>query len=315
MSASGYGEKHMMPPKIAAFNVFYYFFGRYTGMIWYYFPAFLALLIFFLTKKRLTQWLLFAAVAAHIGIYIILMPDNYAGGGGALANRYFLSIYPLFFFLSGFEKKARDAVMSWAAAALLIAPILFSPLQHSRFPSIHTKKNPFMLFPPEMTLINNLPTDTVPSAKMVRTGNPPFVGYVHHLDDNYIAKPRRVENTSDQREKGIWTQGSRQAEMILETRFPVSEIMMTIQNNARRNNSVQISLGKDSRTILFNPNEKKSFTIKPGRGFRMRDQYLFRFRVKPQKSSIPFYEQADSQDKRHLGIYFEMEFKPDREEK
>ena len=310
MTASGYGEKHIMPPQIAAINVFYYIFGRYTGMIWYYFPAFLALLIFFITKKRLMHWLLFAALAAHIGIYIILMPDNYAGGGGALANRYFLSIYPLFFFLSGFEKKVRDAVLSWTAAALLIAPILITPLLHSRFPSIHAKKMPFMLFPPEMTLINNLPTDTEPSAKMVRTGNPPFVGYIHHLDDHYIAKPRNLENTLDQGEKGIWTQGPRKAEMILETRFPVGEILMTVRNNARRNNAVQISLGKDHRTILFGPYEKKSFTVKPGRGFQMRGQYLFRFSVKPQKSSIPLYEQADSQDGRHLGIYFELEFKP-----
>lgn len=310
MSASGYGEKHMMPPRIAAFNLFYYFAGRYTGIIWYFFPAFLALLVFLLSRKRVRHWLLFAALAAQIGIYIIMMPDNYAGGGGALANRYFLSIYPLFFFLSGFEKKTRDAVLSWGAAALLIAPLLISPLHHSRFPSTHAKKIPFTLFPPEMTLINNLPTDTVPSAKMVQTGNAPYFGYIHHLDDNYIAKPRGTEAKSSPPEKGIWTKGARRAEMILETRFPVKEIHMTVRNNARRTNTIRITLGKDRQTLTFNSNEKKTFTVRPGRGFRLRDQYLYRFSVTPQKSSIPFYEQTGSEDQRHLGAYFELEFIP-----
>jgi len=58
MTSEGYGEKHLLPPRIFVRNVFYYFFGRYTGMAWYFIPALLALFLFFRGKKRFYQWLL-----------------------------------------------------------------------------------------------------------------------------------------------------------------------------------------------------------------------------------------------------------------
>ena len=37
--------------------------------------------------------------------YILITPDNYFGGGGSLGNRYFLNIFPFFFFLVNLTNK------------------------------------------------------------------------------------------------------------------------------------------------------------------------------------------------------------------
>lgn len=88
MTSEGYFDKFLLPPKFIVYNVFYYFFGRFTGVVWYFFPAALALALFFLRRRHLDRWLLLAALSTGILIYIVLMPDNYGGGGGTLANRY-----------------------------------------------------------------------------------------------------------------------------------------------------------------------------------------------------------------------------------
>ena len=128
MSADGYLKNALsFSPALIPVNFLYFIFGRFSGMAWYFFPAVLALIFFLLGKKSLDRWLLLVAIFGEIMIYVVLMPDNFGGGGGSLANRYFMGIYPLFFFLPRLKIKPAGIAAEWAAAALLIAPILFSP--------------------------------------------------------------------------------------------------------------------------------------------------------------------------------------------
>ncbi|UCC40925.1 MAG: hypothetical protein JSV96_05685, partial [Candidatus Aminicenantes bacterium] len=62
MTSEGYGGKHLLPPRVFIYNLFYFFWGRFTGVMWYFFPAFLFLILFFFGKKRFYQWLIFAAL-------------------------------------------------------------------------------------------------------------------------------------------------------------------------------------------------------------------------------------------------------------
>lgn len=82
MTSEGYMEKHLLPVKFIFHNVFYYFFGRFTGLTWYFFPAILALILFVMGTKKIYQWFLLVAILGGILFYIVIMPDNYAGGGG-----------------------------------------------------------------------------------------------------------------------------------------------------------------------------------------------------------------------------------------
>ena len=132
--------------------MFYYVFGRFMGMAWYFFPALLLLILFVLGKKSLDRWLILAALAGEILIYVVMMPDNFGGGGGSLANRYFLCIYPFFLFLARpAGSSAARSRLAWAVAAVLIGPILVTPSSPPPIPSMHAKRFPFTLFPVEKT--------------------------------------------------------------------------------------------------------------------------------------------------------------------
>jgi len=286
MTSEGYAQKHLYPPKVFIYNFFYYFFGRFSGITWYFFPAVLALFLFFIRKKQLYQWFILAALAGEILIFIILMPDNYAGGGGALGNRYFLSIYPLFFFLPGLKRNCKEIYISWVIASIFISQILISPLQHSHYPATHAKKFPFNRLPVELTLVNNFPTNTNPAARRQEVGEK--YTWLYFLDDNFL--PR----TSSKLEKtGFWTRGTHKAEMILKTYYPIKEITFHILNNPRRQNEVSVRFCGEKKKIILGYKEWGSVSFIPKRFFRMNQWiHVYKLSIKshkiPQRVNSPF---------------------------
>ena len=305
MSSEGYREKHLLPVKFVFINIFYYFFGRFTGLMWYFFPAVLALFLFFRGKKRLDQWLLFVALSAGILIYVILMPDNYAGGGGAMANRYFLNIYPLFLFLPPMKRSIREVVLSWAMAALFLAPILTNPLLHSHYPATHAKKLPFKALPVELTLVNNFPTNTNPDARRQSVGMK--YSWLHFLDDNFI--PR--QKTSELEQKGFWTRGTHTAEMILKTWYPIKKLTVHLLNNPRMRNTITVKVGRERKTITLGQKQRGSLEFASLKPFRMKATHLYKLKIKASKGSIPYFEDEQSLEKRYLGVFFEFEIEPE----
>ncbi len=305
MTSEGYTGKHLYYPRVYIADLFYYFFGRFTGLAWYFFPAVLALFLFAFRKKHLYQWLLLAALAGEILIYIFIMPDNYAGTPGGLANRYFLSIYPLFFFLIPLELKIKEISLSWLVAAVFIAQILVNPLQHSHFPATHAKKFPIKLLPPELTLINELPTNTNPNARQQDVGMK--YTWLYFLDDNFI--PR---TTSEIEKKGFWTRGPHKAEMIIKTWYPIKKITFHLLNNPRMKNSVTVNFVGEKQTIELGHKARASLTFTPRRVFRMNEWiHLYRLSIQAEKGSIPHLEEDESDERRYLGIYFEVEIIPE----
>jgi len=302
MTSEGYGGKHLLPPRVFIYNLFYYFWGRFTGITWYFFPAFLFLILFFFGKKRLYQWLIFTALFAEILIYIILMPDNYAGGGGALANRYFLNIYPLFLFLPGLKKSYKEIGLSWIMASLFISQILFSPMLHSHFPATHAKKFPFKALPVELTLINNIPTNTNPNAHRQKVGTESQNAWIYFLDDNFHPK---LEPS------GFWTKGPQAAEIILKTWFPVKKLIFHLHNNPRMRNDITVKVGRQKKIITLPKNQWGTLEFPVKKGFHMKATHLFKIKVKASKGSIPYYEDTTSRERRFLGVFFELEIIPE----
>lgn len=299
MTSEGYGTKHLLPPIVWVQNLFYYFLGRFTGIIWYFFPAFLALLLFIIRKKRLVQWLILAALAGEILIYIILMPDNYAGGGGALANRYFLNIYPLFLFLPSRKRNFKEIGLCWVMASFFISQILISPMLHSHFPSTHSKKFPFKMMPVEMTLINNIPTNTNPRAFRQEVGNQPNIGWLHFLDDNFHPK---------QEPKGFWTRGPNTAEMVLKTYYPVKNLAFHLLNNPRMRNEITVKVGRQRKKLVLGKNQRGTLNFSTGKGFRIGKYiHLYKIKVKASKGAIPYFEEQKNEERRFIGVLFEIE--------
>ncbi len=296
LTSKDYAKKHILPPNLIPYNLFYYFFGRFTGVTWYFFPAFLFLILFFIRKKILFQWLIFIALIAEIFIYIILMPDNYAGGGGGLANRYFLNIFPLFFFLPGGKRNLKEIALCWLIASVFISQILVSPILHSHYPDTHVKKFPFKMLPVEMTLVNNFPTNTNPEAFRKRVGDK---AWIHFLDDNFHPKHPG--------EPGFWTRGPHQAEMILKTYYPVEKIDILLHNNPRMKNKITVTVRRQKKKITLSSKQNSKLSFYSPKAFHIGKWiHLYKIKIKAEKGASPYYEESRSMEKRYLGVRFKM---------
>jgi hypothetical protein len=99
-------------------NSWYLMAGRHVGLLPYFLPIVVLLLAFRPGEVRTT---LLLAVLAGAVAFLVLRPFNFFGGGGALANRYFLPFYAALWFLPG------RRVRAWwlLAAALLASPFLW----------------------------------------------------------------------------------------------------------------------------------------------------------------------------------------------
>ncbi len=111
----------------ASWNVLYFFVGRHVGVLPYFLPLLLGIAAFRWGEGR--GMLIVAALAAAF-CFLAIRPFNFYGGGGALANRYFLPLYPAFWFAAG-RVSTGGARASWAVlAALLAAPFLLPLWRH-----------------------------------------------------------------------------------------------------------------------------------------------------------------------------------------
>lgn len=107
-------------PRQTAWNVLYYLVGRHVGLLPYFLPLLLGLLAF---RPGEGRWALLLAVAFAALCLFYLRPFNFYGGGGAIANRYFLPIYPAFWFLAA--RPVRWPLVAAVLCAALAAPFLW----------------------------------------------------------------------------------------------------------------------------------------------------------------------------------------------
>lgn len=159
--------------KSISLNFFYYFFGRFTGAIWYCPFILLALFLYFRdiisdnpkirSPYNLWRSLILVSIIINIFIYLYLGYDsvlNYFGGGHAVGNRYFY-FYPVFLFLIYKIKFNRTAIgtilIVLSISALFVIPLNFSPIKNSASPMYHTLQMPYRMLPLEYTQLDNLP--------------------------------------------------------------------------------------------------------------------------------------------------------------
>jgi hypothetical protein len=300
MTTDGYFGRSLLPAKFVLDNIYFYFFGRFMGIAWYFVPALILLILFVLGKKSLDRWFLLATLAGEILIYVVIMPDNFGGGGGSLANRYFLCIYPFFFFLGPAAVRRKSMVLGWAAAAVLIGPILLTPYQSSGHPAMHAHRFPFTLFPIEKTNINNLPTNVNPPAMRQQWGDPPFEDrFLYFLNDNF--------NRKHPTENGWWTLGDRKADIILRTFFPGKEVVFHLLNNPRLENKITVTIEGKTQSVTLGPNQRADLRFSVGRGYQVLGSHQYRIKIRAAKGSKPYYENETSQERRWLGVFFEPE--------
>ena len=124
-----------------AHNLGYFFVGRYSGLLPYFFPALFALAAFVVGIRRRPAWQYFvvAAVLGQMLTFIIGTPYTWHGGGGSVGNRYFMSAYGLLLFVMPVLPRSWMAFVPWVVGALFTAPLVLNPFYASFYPGSYAQ--------------------------------------------------------------------------------------------------------------------------------------------------------------------------------
>lgn len=292
-------------------NVAYFFVGRYHGLLAYYFPGVMAMLLFLLaTRDRaMWQWLTLGGALGSAVVLLLYMPFTYSGGGGPVGNRYFLGVYPLFLFLVPPLRTALGGLATVGVSALFVAPILFNPFYAAFHPAEHAKVGPFRWLPSELTLINDLPVNVNPSrTRQPLGGAPPVLAYF--LDDN-------AYNREGDR---FWVRGESTADLILRAPIDVETTAAVTANRSLRIerlevtletgprwNHVTIETGVDTRAVDLAPHSRQTVVVDMPRGVPYRPDpryptnYVYAVSIASATGFVPMFE-TGSGDSRFLGV-------------
>ncbi|HUO87014.1 MAG TPA: hypothetical protein VM617_06455 [Thermoanaerobaculia bacterium] len=112
-------------PALWGWNGVYLLVWRNVGVLAYFLPLLLGVFLF---TPRHGRWLIPIAVLMALAGFLLVRPFNFYGGGGAIANRYFLPLYPALWFLAGRAAGGptadRRRLFAALAVAVLAAPFL-----------------------------------------------------------------------------------------------------------------------------------------------------------------------------------------------
>ncbi len=290
-------------------NLSYFFFGRFTGMILYFFPFAVVLLLFILGKKDLENILLFLTIIASILALIVMIPSNYQGGGGAVGNRYLISFFPAFLFL---VRKVRWRGMIIAAlfiSGIAVFRLNITPFHTSFYPGQHAQDLPFRLFPVELTLTESLPIFGDKKQRVEYCG-----GHLHlyFLDDYATGR----EGARDE----FWVLGGRRAEVIFNMAYvpnqsPPDILVLKTFNGRNPYNVLEIDSAGNHHIIEFTePNQQRDVILDLSQPFVFINayehiKYVFKFSFHAKNGYVPKFTGGPA-DGRYLGIRIEPTMDP-----
>lgn len=195
-------------------NLRYFLIGRHSGLVPYFFPGVLSVLLFLFAgrgRRAGFQWVtLGTAIFANL-VLLLWVPYTYSGGGGPIGNRYFMGLYPLLLFVTPALRSALPAVGGLAVGALFTAPLVMNPFYTSYRPAEHAKHGPLRWLPLEKSLLNDLPINVTPERVRIQLAGEPRI-FAYFVDDN--AYPPEGE--------WFWVKGGSRADLIL--RAPLKEV-------------------------------------------------------------------------------------------
>ncbi len=110
--------------RLWTWDTIYFLAGRSVGVLPYFLPFVLGLLG---RPRGWARWSLLLAVGLTAAAFFVVRPFNFYGGGGTLANRYFLPVYPALWFLPTRPVRGLWLTLVAALAAPFLWPLWSSP--------------------------------------------------------------------------------------------------------------------------------------------------------------------------------------------
>lgn len=296
-------------------NLVYFFFGRHTGFVPYFFPGAVAILLFLLARRqrRPWQWLTLAGGLGSAVALMLYMPYTYSGGGGPIGNRYFLGVYPVFLFVTPPLAALWGPLLAVAGGAVFTAQLVTNPFTVSFRPAEHVKSGPYRWLPVEMTLLNDLPMNvTAHKVKQPLGGVPPVLAYF--LDDN--AYPREGD--------AFWVKGRSRAELLLRApvvtestpgadalrSLAIRQLQVQLETGDEPNR-VTIDAGTGVQVVEIPAHDRRSVTIAMPAGvpyhvdpaFPM--NYVYRVAIASETGFVPMFW-SGGRDARYLGVFVQI---------
>jgi len=261
-----------------AWNLGYFWAGRFGGAFAYFFPAVAALALFLLGGRRdRGGWLAFLSIVLSWLAYLWIIPDNWYGGGGTVGNRYFLNLLPAFLFLVPPRRARWVAAAAVAGAAVFLAPVLAAPVRHSLRPGDHATSSAFKVLPAELTMLNDLSVFTEPWRKKRPfgfVGNPqrhadPDAYFLYFTDGGTFGKEEWAGRA------GFWMRSGASAEVVVRAfdLAPVERLVLRVAGGPL-GDTVTARLGWRSGRVTVGPGQVAEIELPAGRGLRYYDTYL-----------------------------------------
>ena len=276
-------------------NLTYFVLGRHFGILPYYFPAIVAVAWALRRWRELAVWhaLIAGAIAVTALTLLLLLPHTWSGGGGPPGNRYFLSIYPAFFFLIPATRTLLPGMIMWVGGGLFVAHILVDPFVAAKRPWQNTQRGLFQALPVELTMVNDLPVQLDQGRSRIPYGDNPQL-LLYYLDD----KAWRPED------RGLWVAGGAETDLIVRTAPPLSAVNITVRSPIE--NTATLRVDGALYRIDLEPNSPVTLQA-PVDGVVARGAQSFVLTVETADGFVPRLRNAASNDGRYLGVLVSLE--------
>lgn len=300
-------------------NLWYFVFGRHTGFAIYFFPGALAVLLFlWATRDRaIWQWMTFLAGVGSAIVLLLYMPFTYSGGGGPVGNRYFLGSYGVFLFLVPPLQTAVAGLIATAVSALFVAPIVANPFYAYTHPYDHSKTGIYRWLPTELTMVNDLPINVVPSRIRQPLGGSqtPWPMLAYFIDDGSYNREGdafwvKGESSTDILLRAPIAQESQALGIKQATSLHIVKLTATLETGPKPDRVV-ISTGGDSKVIDMAPSSQQTVDLAMPRGMpykydpRFPTNYVYLVSISSSTGFVPMFE-TGAPDSRYLGVMVKL---------
>ena len=300
MTTTEVNDENILAPEFLLptlrYNLVYFFIGRDSGLIPYFWPGIVVLGLWLLSLRRSTVWQWATVASCGLGalVLLVLVPRGWNGAGGPIGNRYFLSLYPGLLFLVPAGASLLPALLSFAGGAVFVGAILLHPIASSRAPWINPERWPLHELPVEFTLINDIPVFLNQQRGRVLVSQDPEV-FLYYMDGN----------TYFQEAHGFWVAPGT-ADIVVRTAKPLSGLDLRL--SSRVANEVEISIGGRRAHVSLRPNEASTVRLRPDPGVKA-NGYQVLWRIRTSTGFYPRDFDPASADTRHLGVFVEPTYR------
>jgi hypothetical protein len=272
-------------------NVEYFLIGRHFGFVPYFFPGVVALLGWAFSRDRFQAWrvLTLSCLCVAALLLLIFAPYSWSGGGGPPGNRYFLSLYPVLFFLMPPLSSVSPALLAWIGGAMFTAKILLNPFVSAKNTWEIAEHGAARRLPVELTMANDLPLRLAqPLRGRIPYGHDPTV--LLYFLDRHAFPPEPP---------GMWIAGDGRADVIVRSEDPIHHLAVTAESPIRT--ILTISAGAGTSKIPIVPGESVAFDV-PASGVRGLDSYAYLLSAQSSEGFTPHLQDPHSGDVRNLGV-------------